>query len=105
MLSKMFIKLKMFLTDERTTEEKIKSCESDISNYRWMAIAFGISFLYTSICYFIFPTYIPEWFPFLDSTWISLRNSWVTHLVFMLVSVFLWISEIKNKKKLLKSVV
>lgn len=102
MFSKTFQKIKTFLTEEDSVEEQIKSCKDNISHYRWLAIAFAISCSYTMICSFIFPTYIPAWFPFSDSTWFELRNAWFIHLSLMLLNTCLWLTAVVKKHKLLK---
>lgn len=102
MLSKMFLKLNNFLTDERSVEEKIKSCKDGISNDRFVAIMTGILFLYTCICSLIFPTYIPTWLPLTESSWIGLRDSWLMYLTLTLLYTFFWFKGIINKNNLLK---
>lgn len=104
MFSKTLKKIKTFLAEESTLEERVESYNDDISHYRWLAIAFAISCSYTMICSFMFPTYIPAWFPFSESTWFALRNAWFIHLSLMLLNTCLWLRAVVKKNKLLKIV-
>lgn len=102
MFSKTFQKIKNFLTEEDSVEEQLQSCKDNISHYRWLAITFGVTFFYTIICSFMFPTYTPSWFPLSESSWMEVRNAWFTYLALGLVNAFFWLKTVIKKHKLLK---
>ncbi len=104
MFSKIFIKLKNFLTDDRTIEEKIESCKDDISNDRFIAIMTGILFAYTCICSLMFPTYIPAWLPLSESSWIGLRDAWFMYLTLTVLYTVFWVKGLIKKHNLLKMI-
>lgn len=102
MLMRMFEKMKLFLKDERTTEEKIISYQLNVSSYRSMSIAFAVVFLYTITCSLILPDYKPSWIA--EEIWFSLRNCWFMYLTLM-ISSLCWCLKAKiSKDKLLKKV-